>query len=215
MIRILVADEQDLVQQGLKALIGNAPDVTLVGQASTAQEMVSMADRLHPDVILMDPRITSTDDDVSTAELFQMHDDSRVVAFIGHASPDIASTCLRAGAVGYVMKDSDPNEILDALRSAAGVLDLTSSDDPSIDLRQESDQTTLTARESEILQLVALGQSNRHVSEHLDISTKTVESHLSSCYSKIGVSNRSLAALWAREHLSPLPSGRQHRSKST
>jgi DNA-binding NarL/FixJ family response regulator len=215
MIRVLVVDDQDLVQQGLKALIGNAPDVTLVGQASTAHEMLSMAARLHPDVILMDPRLGSLSVTRAAAESFEAQAGWRIVAFIGHASQDIASTCLQAGALSYVMKDSDPNKILNALRSAAGVLDLTSSDDSSITLRQESDQTALTARESEILKLVALGQSNRQVSERLGIAIKTVESHLSSCYSKIGVSNRSLAALWTREHLEPLPSGSQHRPRDT
>ncbi len=202
MIRVLVADDHHLIQQGIEALLSDTDGITLVGQASTAQETLWLYGELKPDVILMDLRL-GTDCGIETAaEILRTHPEARIVALSAHGGRKLTRATYEAGMIGYIMKDAPPEQIITALLAAALPIDLSGVEKPVVDLRH-TDTMPLTNREAEVFQLVSIGWSNRRVAKELGISVKTVESHLSKSYHKTGVTNRSQAALWAQRHLGP------------
>jgi DNA-binding NarL/FixJ family response regulator len=204
MINILLADDHSLVRAGLAALLDSAEDLHVVGQAENGQSAVRLAEELRPDVILMDLSMPVMDGVEATRELLRILPDSIVVVLTSFSDRERVAEALRAGAVGYLLKDCDPRDLLAAVRSAAqGHAPL----DPRVarallpTSEPESVADGLSARELQVLGLVSKGLANKQIARSLGISERTVKAHLGKVFRQIGVADRTSAALWAREHL--------------
>lgn len=204
MISILLADDHRLVRAGLAALLDTADDLHVVGQAENGQIAVELADELRPDVILMDLSMPVMDGVEATREILRSRPESIVVVLTSFSDQQRVAEALRAGAVGYLLKDCDPRDLLAAVRSAAqGHAPL----DPRVarallpTSEPESVADGLSARELQVLGLVSKGLANKQIARSLGISERTVKAHLGKVFRQIGVADRTSAALWAREHL--------------
>jgi DNA-binding NarL/FixJ family response regulator len=204
-IGVLVVDDHRLVRAGLSTLLGATPDVEVVGEAANGEEAVNIADQRSPDVVLMDISMPVLDGVAATQQIVAAHPDTRVVALTSFSDDRRVSDILAAGAVGYVLKDTEPDELVAAIRAAAG-------GQVPIDPRvagallparsKPADQ--LSEREAEVLRLAARGMANKQIGRELGITERTVKVHLGNVFRRIGVSDRTSAALWYREHVSPL-----------
>ncbi len=213
-IRILIADDHPLVRRGLRTLIATEPGMDLVGEAQDGAEAVSMARALGPDVVLIDmvmPRKTGLE---AIEEIVREHPEVRILVLTSFGDDDKVFPAIRAGALGYLLKDSSHQELLKAIRD---VYRGESSLHPSIarklirELGQPTDlpraEEPLTEREVDVLRLVARGFSNREVAEELVISERTVAAHVRSILGKLHLANRTQAALYAlREGFASLDS---------
>jgi DNA-binding NarL/FixJ family response regulator len=208
MIRVLLADDHKLVRAGLASLLDSTDDMSVVGEAENGSCALELAAELRPDVILMDLSMPVMDGVQATRELMRSQPENIVVVLTSFSDQARVSDALRAGAVGYLLKDSDPRDLLAAVRSAAqghAPLDprvarvLLPSTEPA------SPAERLSVRETQVLRLVAVGLANKQVGRRLGISERTVKAHLGRVFRQIGVADRTSAALWAREHLPPEP----------
>jgi NarL family two-component system response regulator LiaR len=215
-IRILVADDHAIVRKGLRALLVTEPGLEVVAEAENGEQAVAEARRLRPDVVLMDLVMPGMDGLEATrritAEQPGGYPAPRVLVLTSFAADDKVFPALRAGALGYLLKDSGPEELVQAIRQ---VYRGESSLHPSIARRllQELARPShpdpmveaLTEREIDVLRQVAQGQSNRQIADALCISEATVRTHVSSILSKLHVGSRTQAALYAlREGLASL-----------
>lgn len=200
MIRLLIADDHAVVRAGLEQLVATFGGVELVGSASDGQEAIELCAAHEPDVALMDLEMPGVDGIEATRRIVGGHFGTRVVVLTSFADRHRILRALDAGAVGYVLKDATPDELDKAIRAAVqGNVPL----DPRAarvllgarTSRAPSD--TLSAREQEILRLVASGLPNKVIAARLGISEKTVKAHLTSVFRTIGVTDRTQAALWA------------------
>jgi NarL family two-component system response regulator LiaR len=211
-IRILIADDHAVVREGLRTLIGSEPDLRLVGEATDGEEAVQQAQSLRPDVILMDLLMPRKDGLEAIAEITEENPEARILVLTSFADDDKVFPAIKAGALGYVLKDSLPDQLLQAIHDVAqGV----SSLHPTIALKlireinQPSDLPPvvdpLTKREVDVLKLVAQGLSNQQIAERLIISEWTVRKHVHNILDKLHLANRTQAALYAlREGLASL-----------
>jgi DNA-binding NarL/FixJ family response regulator len=206
MIRVLLADDHKLVRAGLAALLDSTDDLSVVGEAENGRRAVELAAELLPDVILMDLSMPVMDGVEATREVIRGRSESIVVVLTSFSDQTRVSDALRAGAVGYLLKDSDPRDLLAAVRSAAeGHAPL----DPRVarallpNTEPASPAEGLSVRETQVLRLVAIGLANKQIGRRLGISERTVKAHLGRVFRQIGVADRTSAALWAREHLDP------------
>jgi DNA-binding NarL/FixJ family response regulator len=206
MIRILLADDHQLVRAGLAGLIESTEDMSVVGQAENGRLAVELAAEVHPDVVLMDLSMPVMDGVEATRELLRSQPGSIVVVLTSFSDRARVTEALKAGAVGYLLKDSDPRDLLAAVRSAAeGHAPL----DPRVarallpGAEPASPDEGLSVRERQVLNLVAKGLANKQIGRMLGISERTVKAHLGRVFRQIGVADRTSAALWAREHLPP------------
>lgn len=211
-IRILVADDHAIVRKGVCALLATEPGIEVVGEACDGREAITEALKLDPDVILMDLVMPGVDGLEATRKITDSQPEARVLVLTSFAGDDKVFPAIKAGALGYLLKDSGPEELVQAIRR---VFCGESALDPTIARRvlQELSSPTgrgpeagsLTEREVEVLRLVAQGQANREVAERLAISEATVRTHMSSILAKLKVSSRTQAALYAlREGLASL-----------
>ncbi|SDC62140.1 response regulator [Actinokineospora iranica] len=198
-IRVLVVDDHPVVRQGLRTFLDLQDDITVVGEAVNGESCVIEAERLRPDVVLLDLRMPGTDGVHALLGLRELGNPARVLVITSFAEPAAIVPAVRAGAAGYVYKDVDPQALAVAIRSVhAGHVLLH----PSVArLLAEGDArpggTTLTAREREVLGELAHGRSNREIARGLALSEKTVKAHVSAILSKLGVHDRTQAALYA------------------
>jgi NarL family two-component system response regulator LiaR len=211
-IRILIADDHAIVREGLRALIGTKPDMELVGEAADGVEAVLKARSLQPDVILLDLVMPRKDGIEAIGEIKRENPKARILVLTSFAEDDKVFPAIQAGALGYLLKDSSPQELLRAIRE---VYRGESSLHPAIarklirELNRPSDLPTteepLTEREVEVLILVARGLSNQEIAERLVVSERTVRTHVSNILGKLHLANRTQAALYAvREGLAGL-----------
>lgn len=205
MISVLVVDDHEVVVQGLRLLLGELDDVTVVGSANDGATGAALAQELRPDVVLMDLSMPGTDGIAATRLIAERVPGSAVVVLTTFGDRDRVLASLDAGAVGYLMKDVAPQVLQDGVRAAASG---GSPIDPRVarmivESRQRGEAAShrLTAKQVEVLRLVAQGLPNRLVARHLGISEKTVKAHLTQIYSALGVADRVQAALWAQENL--------------
>jgi DNA-binding NarL/FixJ family response regulator len=197
-LRILVADDHATVRQGLKLLIDSQPDMGVVGEAADGNDALEQAKALEPDVIVMDISMPGMSGLVATRALKRVQPAVAVVALTRHEDDTYLEELLRAGASGYVLKQSAPTTFLQAIRAVAagGVyLDPAMTSrvaDGLLDHRPTSGRSraSISERESDVLRLIAIGHSNKEVATRLDISVKTVEVHKANAMRKLGLTGR-------------------------
>jgi DNA-binding NarL/FixJ family response regulator len=202
--RVLIADDQTLFRRGLARLLEEDPRIALVGQATDGHDAVQKTAALSPDVVLMDLRMPGLDGAEATQQIIRDHPDVKVLILSTFEADSYVLQALRAGASGYILKDAEPAAIASSIMSvlsgervmagavANRVLDmLTGSTTP------KEFYDGLTAREVEILKLMARGQANKQIAFNLKISEKTVRNHISHIYEKLQIYDRAQAVLYA------------------
>ncbi len=214
-IRVLIADDHAIVREGLRGLITSEPGMALVGEAVDGVEAVSKAQTLQPDVILLDLVMPHKSGLEAIGEIKNQNPDVRILVLTSFAEDDQVFPAIKSGALGYLLKDSSPHELLQAIRQ---VYRGESSLHPTVarklirEINQPSDlppaSDPLTEREVEVLRLVAQGLSNQEISDMLFLSERTVRTHVSNILGKLHLANRTQAALYAlREGLASLDAG--------
>jgi DNA-binding NarL/FixJ family response regulator len=205
MIRVLLADDHGLVREGLSRLLGGVPDIDVVALAADGHEVVRLADEHRPDVILMDLRMPGIDGSEATRRVLKNDPTPQIVILTSFSERDEILTALDAGAIGYLLKDAEPDELIRGIRAAAqGESPLAPRAARTlIGSRGPAPANQLSDREREVLQLVTRGLSNKLIARELGISEKTVKAHLTAIFQRIGVTDRVQAAMWARDHGMP------------
>ncbi len=203
-IRILLADDHAVVRAGLSALIETEEGMEVIGAAVNGSEAVLMAAKLQPDVILLDLQMPQKNGVEAITEIKARDPGARILVLTSFSDNDMVFAAIKAGALGYLLKDASPQELLQAIRS---VHEGKSSLDPEIALKviHELNKPSvlaptdepLTEREVEILQLVARGLSNQQIAKELVISERTARTHISNILAKLHLANRTQAALFA------------------
>jgi DNA-binding NarL/FixJ family response regulator len=204
MIRVLLVDDHPMVRAGLASLLANAVDIEVVGEAGDGAQAVSVVGSSSPEVVLMDLSMPVMDGVAATRALRSSYPDVRIVVLTSFSDQSRVREAIVAGAAGYVLKDCTPEELLAAIRAAAngqtpldprvaGAL-LPNSATPTA-----SDQ--LSQRERQVLRLASQGLANKQIGRALGITERTVKVHLGNVFRRIGVTDRTSAALWARDNL--------------
>jgi two-component system, NarL family, response regulator NreC len=198
-LRILLADDHAIVRQGLRLLIDSQSEMTVIGEAADGDAAVAQAQALHPDVVVMDISMPCRSGLAATRTLKQVQPDLVVLVLTRHEEHTYLQELLRAGASGYVLKQSPPLQLLQAIRvvGSGGIyLDPAVTArvaDGMLDGRQEGSRgpaAVISDRESEVLRLVAVGHSNKEIADRLNISIKTVEVHKANAMRKLGLTGR-------------------------
>jgi len=199
-IRILVADDHPIVRNGIVALLDAADDMTVVGQAATGLEAVELALALRPDLVLMDLRMPGIDGDEATSRILAVEPGIRIVVLTTYETDASILTAIEAGASGYLLKAAPEAEILAGLRSVArGEVALAPSIAALLVGRVKKPAVALTPRETQILRLVAQGESNPSIAATLFVGEATVKTHLLHAFEKLEVSDRTRAVTRAME----------------
>ncbi|MBN1311899.1 MAG: response regulator transcription factor [Anaerolineae bacterium] len=208
-IRILLADDHKVVRQGLKMFLGLEDDLEIVGEAANGQEAIDQARDLCPDVILMDLLMPEVSGIQAIVEIRRSMPDIEVIALTSVLEDQAVYDAMRAGAIGYLLKDTEPEELNAAIRAAAaGQVQLSPRVAQRLmqEVHAPDNPEELTPREQDVLQLLAQGLSNREIAAALVIGEKTVKTHVSNILAKLGVPSRTQAALYAiRQGMVPEP----------
>ena len=199
MIRVLLADDHPMVRAGLQQLLGAEDDIEVIGAARDGGEAVTLAIRHQADVVLMDLSMPVVDGVEATRRLRHEAPDVQVVVLTSFADRERILAALDAGATGYLLKDSEPYELLDGVRAAhRGESPLAPRAASAVLTRLPNRRPELTERETDVLRLLGAGLANKRIAGELGISEQTVKTHLTHIFSRIGVTDRTNAALWAR-----------------
>jgi NarL family two-component system response regulator LiaR len=203
-IRVLIVDDQAIVRKGIRALLAEVEAIAVVGEASNGKEAVAQALALNPDVTLMDLAMPGMDGLEAIRQITARQAGARILVLTSFVSDDKVFPAIKAGALGYLLKDSEPADLIHAIKQV-------SRGEPSLhpsiaikvlqELRRPAEKTpppnALTAREVEVLRLVAKGMSNREIAAQLTTTEATIKTHVSSILSKLQLANRVQAALYA------------------
>lgn len=207
MIRVVIADDHEVVRAGLEQLLGTFADVELVGAAADGDEAVRRCEAHRPDVALLDLAMPGTDGIEATRRIRAVSPGTTVVVFTSFSDRERILQALDAGAIGYLLKDADPDELHRAILAAArGEAPLAPKAAAEILAARATRAPAgeLSVREQEVLTLVTAGLANKQIGRRLGISEKTVKGHLTRIFQAIGVTDRTQAALWAeRNGLAP------------
>lgn len=204
-IRVLLTDDHAIVRKGVRALLSTEPNIQIVGEASNGAEAVAQAEALCPDVILMDLMMPKLDGIEATRQITAKNPDARVIVLTSFAADEKVFPAIKAGALGYLLKDSGPEELVRAIHQ---VFRGEPSLEPSIarkvlsELAKPPKQQPLTAdplteRELDVLRLIAQGCSNKEIALNLSVSELTVRTHVSNILSKLHLASRTQAALYS------------------
>ena len=212
-VRVVIADDQRIVREGLGTLLGLLDGIEVVGSAADGEEAVELAAVLHPDIVLMDLRMPRCDGVEATRRLRQLDANIKVLVLTTYADDRSVIDALRAGARGYLTKDAGADEIRRAVEQLAQglpaidpavqhhLLDALTAAPPPVDPEPTRDLPDgLTPREAEVLALIAQGLSNGEIAGHLVVSETTVKSHINHLFSKTGVRDRAQAVTYAYRH---------------
>jgi DNA-binding NarL/FixJ family response regulator len=204
MIRILVVDDHPIVRDGLVTVLEDQADLHVVGAAGTAEEAVALAARLQPDVVLLDLELPGMDGVAAIPRLLEDAPAVRVLVFTAYDTDEQVFGAIQAGATGYVLKGADVAEIVRAIRN---VHDGGSHLAPRVAARvlgavgaPRRSPTRLTAREREVLQLLAQGLATKQIARSLGVTERTVKFHVASIFAKLGATNRAQAVALAAQH---------------
>jgi DNA-binding NarL/FixJ family response regulator len=200
-IRVLVAEDHAVVRSGLERLLATTSEVEVVGGAADGEQAVTLAAELAPDVVLMDLSMPNMDGIEATRRILAGNDAVQVVVLTSISDREKIEAALDAGAIGYLLKDAEPEEVIRGIRAAArGESPIAPKAARTLlAARGERPESRLSDRELEVLRCVAEGLPNKVIARRLGISEKTVKAHLTRVYQQIGVTDRTQAALWARE----------------
>lgn len=199
-IRILLVDDHSVVRQGLKMFLALDPELTVVGEAVNGEEAVRRARELQPDVVLMDLLMPVMDGITATALIRKELPDIEVIALTSVLEDASVTGAVRAGAIGYLLKDTESDELVRAIHAAAnGQVQLAPQALARLmrEVRAPESPEKLTERETDVLRLLAGGQSNKEIVHALHLGEKTIKTHVSNILSKLGVPSRTQAALYA------------------
>lgn len=209
LIRVLVCDDHEVVRQGLATFLALQDDIEIAGQAADGEEAVAKAAELRPDVILMDLVMPRVDGITAIGRIVAADADAKIIVLTSFADDDKLFPAIRAGAVGYLMKDVSPQDLAKAIRMAREGEPLLQPDIARRLMAELSgggsvnaELARLTERETEVLRLIAKGRANKEIARDLVLSEKTVKTHVSNILQKLHLSDRTQAALFAvRQHL--------------
>jgi DNA-binding NarL/FixJ family response regulator len=207
LIRVLVVDDHPMVRTGLRVFLAETTDVTVVGELSDGDSALSVVERERPDVVLMDLSMPGVDGVAATRAISASYPDVKVVILTTFVEREQVLEAVDAGAVGYLLKDADPEELVRSIRAAARGESPFSPRAAQALLADRSERSSraapaamLTEREREVLRLVGGGLSNKEIGRQLGITEKTVKAHLGATFQRIGVRDRTQAALWAERN---------------
>lgn len=217
MIRLLLCDDHAMFRQGLKSILETEEGFRVIGEAATGREAVRYALDTKPDVILMDIQMGELDGVAATKTILEENPQARVIILTMYRQDRYVFEAIKAGARGYLLKDADANDLIEAIRRvaegetllnaemAASILDEFKKVKEELPVHPEHPISELTERESMILRLLAQGDSNQEIAEAMGVSEKTVRNRLSEIFSKLRLNNRTQAALYAlREGIATL-----------
>jgi DNA-binding NarL/FixJ family response regulator len=214
-IRVLLVDDHVVVRAGLARLLDAEDDIVVVGEASDGEEAVGVVDALRPDVVLMDLRMPRLDGATATRRILAANGEVRVLVLSSYVNRADVLDALDAGAVGYLLKDSRPEELLSGVRSAVhhgAPLAPRAAREVVTAWRASQEPSDLTTREVDVLLLLAEGLPNKVIAQRLGIAEKTVKAHVTHVFQALGVTDRTQAALWVERHgLSPMQQERRER----
>jgi NarL family two-component system response regulator LiaR len=202
-VRIVLADDHPVVRQGLRAFLETQPEVEILGEAADGEEAVREVERLLPDVVLMDIVMPKIDGIEAIRRIRAISPSTQAIVLTSFADDEKIVAAVRAGAAGYLLKDARPQELINAIRAVARGEALLA---PSVAARlmrelsrpsEDAAATILTARELEVLRLIASGRSNKEIAADLVLSEKTVKTHVSNILAKLHLADRTQAALYA------------------
>jgi DNA-binding NarL/FixJ family response regulator len=202
-IRVLLVDDHAVVRRGLSDLLSAADGIEVVGAVEDGALAVTAVEEHEPDLVLMDLSMPNVDGIEGTARVLRARPDTKVIVLTSFSEGARILAALEAGAVGYLLKDAEPEEIVKAVRdAAAGGVPISPQAARALlpANRPAARSDALTAREREVLSLVAAGLPNKSIARRLDISEKTVKAHLTRVFTVLGVQDRTSAALWAQRH---------------
>ena len=210
MIHILLVDDQSLIRRGLKALLSFEADFQVVGEADNGEIAINRVEELQPDVVLMDIRMPIMDGVAATREINQRFPQTKVLVLTTFDDDEYVTQALQYGAVGYLLKDTPPEELAQAIRAVhkgytqlgPGIGKKVIAQIPAHSANLSGSWEQLTPREQEILQLIAKGASNREIAQTLYISEKTVKNHVTNILSRLDLRDRTQAAIWANSNSS-------------
>jgi DNA-binding NarL/FixJ family response regulator len=201
-IRVVLADDHAVIRAGLQQLLAGTDDIEVVGTAENGARAVELAREQRPDVVLMDLQMPEVDGVTATREIIAGQLGVDVLVLTSYSDGERIVAALDAGAVGYLLKDADPEDVLQGIRA------VSRGESPIhpraarqlLGVRAGSTQVQLTGRESEVLSLVRQGLANKQIARRLSISERTVKAHLTSAFARIGVADRTQAALWVERN---------------
>lgn len=215
-IKLLLADDHAMVRKGLQVFLSTQPDLVLVGEATNGQEALDQVNALSPDVVLLDLNMPVLNGIETTKQLKRSHPNVKVIVLTSFSDQDHVLPAIRAGANGYLLKDIEPEELVRAIHrvhqgqvelhseAAEQLMNLVANSEPRASSIPNSSTLILgytpdelTKREQEVLQLIACGKSNKEISTALMITEKTVKTHVSHLLDKLGLADRTQAAIYA------------------
>jgi DNA-binding NarL/FixJ family response regulator len=203
MIRVLVVDDHEIVRNGLCQLLATTDDVEPVGGATNGEQAVLMAAELRPDVVLMDLSMPGTDGIAATRRIVADNPRVHVLVLTSFSDRSRILAALDAGAEGYLLKDTATEAILGGIRqlvAGGSPLDPKAARELLTSRRAPSEDITFTTREQEVLEMLLAGLPNRAIARRLGITERTVKAHLTNIFHRLGVADRTQAALWAQRH---------------
>jgi DNA-binding NarL/FixJ family response regulator len=202
-VRILIADDHSVVRQGLRMFLALDPEMEIVGEAGSGEEAITLARELHPNVVLMDLLMPGIGGEAATRTIRGEMPDVEVIALTSVLADEAVTGAIRAGAIGYLLKNTESDELRKAIKSAAaGRVHLSPEAAARLirEVKIPGNPEALTERETAVLRLIAKGNANKQVARELGIREQTVKTHVSNILGKLQLQSRTQAALYAVEH---------------